>query len=136
MRTRPTGSRTASPTARKVNLTAKLNLNFWREDHDTPNLPPAVRHRRAGPPNDASVLLYDKYDIWEIKPDGTGAAHGHRRRWAQEADRLTATARSTPKQRAIPTDKPLLLSANDDKTESSGFYRVVLHRHRAHPRRS
>ncbi len=30
-----------------------------------------------------------------------------------------------PEERAIPTDKPLLLSANDDKTESSGFYRVA-----------
>ena len=31
-----------------------------------------------------------------------------------------------PDQRAIPTDKPLLLTANDDRTESSGFYQVPL----------
>jgi dipeptidyl aminopeptidase/acylaminoacyl peptidase len=31
-----------------------------------------------------------------------------------------------PEERAIPADKPLLLSANDDKTESSGLYRVNL----------
>ena len=29
--------------------------------------------RRAGPTGDRSVLLYDKYDIWEVRPDGTGA---------------------------------------------------------------
>ncbi len=71
----------------KVNLTSKLGLNFWREDHDSPSLPPA--YGSAGwTAKDASVLLYDKYDIWEIKPDGTGAAHADRRRRAQEADRL------------------------------------------------
>ena len=31
-----------------------------------------------------------------------------------------------PDQRAIPVDKPLLLSANEDRTEDSGFYRVNL----------
>ena len=36
----------------------------------------------------------------------------------------TAIDRSIPKSAPIPTDKPMLLSANDDKTESSGFYRV------------
>ena len=108
----------------KVNLTEKLKVNFWREDHDTPNLPPA--YGSAGwTINDASVLLYDKYDIWEIKPDGTGArmvTNG-----AGRSDTIVFRYRSLdPEQRAIPTDKPLLLSANEDKTEASGFYRVNL----------
>ena len=108
----------------KVNLTAKLNINFWREDHDTPNQPPA--YGSAGwTTNDASVLLYDKYDIWEIKPDGSGArmvTNG-----AGRKDAIVYRYRALdPEQRAIPTDKPLLLSANDDATESSGFYRVNL----------
>jgi dipeptidyl aminopeptidase/acylaminoacyl peptidase len=107
----------------KVNLTAKLGQNFWREDHDSPSLPPA--YGSAGwTRNDASVLLYDKYDIWELKPDGSGP-----RMITGGAGRKTATVfryRSLdPEERAIPTDKPLLLSANDDKTESSGFYRVA-----------
>jgi dipeptidyl aminopeptidase/acylaminoacyl peptidase len=107
----------------KVNLTAKLGQNFWREDHDSPSLPPA--YGSAGwTRNDASVLLYDKYDIWEVKPDGSGP-----RMVTGGAGRKTETVfryRSLdPEERAIPTDKPLLLSANDDKTESSGFYRVA-----------
>jgi dipeptidyl aminopeptidase/acylaminoacyl peptidase len=107
----------------KVNLTGKLNLNFWREDHDTPNLPPA--YGSAGwTKNDASVLVYDKYDIWEIKPDGTGArmitgGDGRKNRIVYRYRTLDA------EERAIPTDKPLLLSANDDQTESSGFYRAA-----------
>ena len=107
----------------KVNLTAKLNINFWREDHDTPNLPPA--YGAAGwTKGDASVVLYDKYDIWEIKPDGSGARMitGGQGRKTQTVFRYRSL---DPDERAIPTDKPLLLSANDDKTESSGFYRVA-----------
>ena len=107
----------------KVNLTAKLNLNFWREDHDSPSLPPA--YGSAGwTTKDASVLLYDKYDIWEIKPDGTAprmltAGDGRKSQIVYRYRSLD------PEERVIPTDKPILLSANDDKTESSGFYRVT-----------
>ena len=71
----------------KVNLTAKLGLNFWREDHDSPNLPPA--YGSAGwTANDGSVLLYDKYDIWEIKPDGTSPRMITGGARPQEPDRL------------------------------------------------
>jgi dipeptidyl aminopeptidase/acylaminoacyl peptidase len=106
----------------KVNLTSKLGLNFWREDHDSPSLPPA--YGSAGwTTKDASVFLYDKYDIWEIKPDGTSprmvtAGDGRKNQIVYRYRSLD------PEERAIPTDKPLLLSANDDKTESSGFYRL------------
>ena len=108
----------------RVNLTEKLGLNFWREDHDTPNLPPA--YGTAGwTADDRSVLLYDKYDIWEVRPDGSGArmvTNGEGRK--QE---IVFRYRSLdPEQRAIPADQPLLLSANEDRTEDSGFYRVNL----------
>ena len=108
----------------RVNLTEKLGLNFWREDHDTPNLPPA--YGTAGwTADDRSVLLYDKYDIWDVRPDGSNArmvTSGEGRK--QE---IVFRYRSLdPDQRAIPVDKPLLLSANEDRTEDSGFYRVNL----------
>jgi dipeptidyl aminopeptidase/acylaminoacyl peptidase len=107
----------------KVNLTSKLGLNFWREDHDSPSLPPA--YGSAGwTRNDGSVILYDKYDVWEVKPDGTGPRMitGGNGRKTQTVFRYRSL---DPEERVIPTDKPLLLSANDDKTESSGFYRVA-----------
>jgi dipeptidyl aminopeptidase/acylaminoacyl peptidase len=108
----------------RVNLTEKLDLNFWREDHDTPSLPPA--YGTAGwTSDDRSVLVYDKYDIWEIRPDGTGArmvTNGEGRK-----QQIVFRYRPLdPDQRAIPLDKPLLLAANEDRTEDSGFYRVAL----------
>ena len=106
----------------RANLTEKLGVKFWREDHDTPSLPPA--YGSAGwTTGDRSVLLYDKYDIWEVRPDGTGArmvTSGEGRK-----QQIVFRYRSLdPDQKAIPIDKPLLLAANDDRTEANGFYRV------------
>ena len=56
MRTRPTGSRIGIADGVKTNLTAKLNINFWREDHDSPSMPGA--YGNAGfTANDGSVLI-------------------------------------------------------------------------------
>jgi dienelactone hydrolase len=106
----------------RVNLTEKLKINFWREDHDTPNLPPPYG-LGGWTADDKSILLYDKYDIWEIHPDGTGARMitGGEGRKQQIVFRYRSL---DPEQRAIPVDKPLLLSANDDHMEANGLYRV------------
>jgi len=104
----------------RVNLTEKLGVNFWREDHDTPNVPPP--YGSAGwTADDRSVLLYDKYDVWEIRPDGTGARMitGGEGRKQQPVFRYRSL---DPQERTIPLDKPVLLSANADATEANGFY--------------
>jgi dipeptidyl aminopeptidase/acylaminoacyl peptidase len=108
----------------RTNLTEKLGVNFWREDHDTPSLPPA--YGAAGwTTGDRSILLYDKYDIWEVRPDGAGARMitGGEGRKQQLVFRYRVL---DPEQKSIPTDKPLLLAVNDDRTEANGFYRVTI----------
>ena len=108
----------------RSNLTEKLGVNVWREDHDTPSVPPA--YGSAGwTTGDRSVLIYDKYDIWEIRPDGTGArmvtgGEGRKQQIVFRYRTLDA------QQKAVPLDKPLLLAANDDRTEANGFYRVSM----------
>jgi dipeptidyl aminopeptidase/acylaminoacyl peptidase len=71
------------------------------------------------------VLLYDKYDIWEVRPDGTAprmVTNGEGRK-----RQIVFRYRSLdPEQRVVPADQPLLLSANEDGTEDSGFFRVNL----------
>ncbi len=55
-----------------IDLTSKLPVKFHREDWDSPSEPGA--HGSAGwTDGDKALLLYDEYDIWEVKPDGSGA---------------------------------------------------------------
>jgi dipeptidyl aminopeptidase/acylaminoacyl peptidase len=107
----------------RTNLTEKLPVRF-QQDNDTPDLP-GPYGTGGWTPNDASILVYDEFDIWEIKSDGTDArmvTGGEGRK-----QRLTFRYRSLdPEERTIPTNKPLLLAATNDVTRASGFYRVGL----------
>jgi dipeptidyl aminopeptidase/acylaminoacyl peptidase len=106
----------------RANLTGKLKVSFQR-DANSPSLPGA--YGAAGwTASDAAVLLYDEFDIWEVKPDGSGARNitGGAGRAARIAFRYRSM---DPEERTVPADKPLLLSATDEGTRASGFYRLA-----------
>src|SRR5262249_15884267 len=70
------------------------------------------------------VLLYDRYDIWQIAPDGSGAKNltqeGRQHRIQFRYVRLD------PREKAIDIGKPLLLSAENETTRDSGFYQIKM----------
>ena len=111
------------PAGKKVNLTASLGVKFFNEDTDTPSIPGA--YGSAGWTKDGnSVLVYDRYDIWRISPDGTGAKNitagygrGHDIRL-----RYVRTETDT-RERWIDASKPLLLSGENLTTYDQGFFR-------------
>ena len=102
-----------------MNLSEKLPVRFQQEN-DTPDLP--------GPygvggwtANDASVLLYDEFDIWEVRPDGSGARNvtgGDGRKSGVVVPLPLLRSRGARR----PAGKPLFLSATDDRTRATGFY--------------
>src|SRR5262249_7714250 len=97
----------------RVNITEKIASRFQQENN-TPDLPGA--YGAAGwTADDKSVLLYDKFDIWEVKPDGTGArmvTNG-----AGKGHNLTFRYRGMdPDERVVPSNRPLLLSTVDEET--------------------
>ena len=109
------------PDGKDVNLTSKLGVNFWNEDTDTPSTPPS--YGSAGwSKDDEYVLLYDRFDIWQVKPDGQGAKNltdgvGRRTRTELRYVRLD------PKERFLDPAKPMLLHAENEDTHDTGFYR-------------
>ena len=115
------------PDGRKANLTATLGVKFFNEDADTPSTPAA--YGNAGWTKDGkSLLIYDRYDIWSVSPDGTGArnitagygrAHDLRLRYVR-------TATDNPRERWIDPAQPLLLQAENLKTFDTGFFRASL----------
>lgn len=111
----------AVATGARVNLTKNLGVNFFNEDNDTPELPNT--YGLAGwTKDDRDVLLYDRFDVWQVSPDGNGAKNltegvGRREHIAFRYVRLD------PKERSIDPAKPLLLHAENEDTRDSGFYR-------------
>ncbi len=115
------------PDGKSVNLTASLPVKFWTEDHDSPSTPAA--YGSAGWTKDGNwVLLYDRYDIWRIGPDGSGAknitagygrAHDLRLRYIR-------TEAENPRERWIDGAKPFMIQAENLKTWDSGFFRASL----------
>ena len=106
---------------RAVNLTKNLGAHFFNEQNDEPATPPSYGF--AGwTRDDREVLLYDRYDIWQLAPDGSGAKNltdGVGRR-----DKIVFRyVRLDPKERSIDPAKPLLLHAENEETHDSGFYR-------------
>src|SRR6266849_2329452 len=56
-----------------VNLTKNLSAHFFDEDNDTPSIPGSYGIE-GWTRNDREVLIYDRYDIWQVAPDGGGGA--------------------------------------------------------------
>ena len=121
-----------------INLTAKLGSRFQSETDDHPAHPSP--YGSAGwTAGDKSVLLYDRYDIWEVKPDGTGGrkvTDGRREQIvfryprAEQAPPATeeegGPGRRSPEDPAISPTSPLILSAVNENTRASGLYRTTL----------
>jgi dipeptidyl aminopeptidase/acylaminoacyl peptidase len=111
------------PEGKSVNLTASLGVKFFNEDTDTPSLPGA--YGSAGWTKDGkSVLLYDRYDIWKVSPDGAvarnitagyGRGHDIRLRYIR--------TETDPRERWIDPARPLLLQGENLKIMDMGFFR-------------
>jgi len=121
-----------------VTLTAKLGVKFQSETDDHP-APPGPYGSAGWTEGDKTVLLYDRYDIWEVKPDGTGGrklTDGRREqiifRYPRTEQAPAATeeeagpGRRNAEDDAISATKPLILSAVNENTRASGLYRVTL----------
>ncbi len=109
------------PEGKTVNLTEKLGVSFANELNDMPMTPGS--YGLAGwTAADEHVLIYDRFDVWQVAPDGSGAKN------------LTATGRKDSTQfrvvqldresRTIDLGKPILVRAECEKSRDTGFYRL------------
>ena len=106
------------------NLTAKIDVRFADEENDSPSDPRP--YGLAGwTEGDKSILIRDRYDIWEISPDGAKSrmiTNGLGRK-ARFSFVYVDLDREKP---AIPAAGPIVLQATDEKTRATGAYRVDL----------
>lgn len=103
------------------NVTEGLDVRFEREDWDTPC--PAYGYGVAGwTDNDGSLLVYDRYDIWEIRPDGSNARR-ITEGFGRDMDLSFRYVRLDPEERTINPKKPILLRVTNEETMAQGFFR-------------
>jgi len=107
---------------RRFDLTSRLGVNFFREEWDTPSEPPA--YGLAGwTENDASILIYDRYDLWEVKPDGS-SARVLTGKYGRENKINFRYLRLDQEEKSISLKKPILLLGTNEITKASGFFRL------------
>jgi dipeptidyl aminopeptidase/acylaminoacyl peptidase len=130
------------PDCKFTNLTKSLGVAFWREETDTPSVPGAYGNG-GWTKDDKYVLLYDKYDVWQIAPDGSSAKNltdtvGRKEKIEFRVVRSEQDGGSGGggrgagfggrggqggADRGIDPSMPLLLAAENEWTRDSGFYR-------------
>ena len=108
-------------TGKHTDLTSDLPANFVNHDYDYPVEQKPSWGLAGWAENDEAVLLYDRYDIWSVNPDGDGSTR--LTNGAEDEIRYRYT-RLDPEQSAIDLDAPLYLSMFGQWTKMSGYARL------------
>lgn len=100
-------------------------VRFDQETWDTPESP-APWGLGGWTPGDRSVLVYDRYDIWEIDPTGVRPARVVTDSLGRRQHLVLRVVDLDPDDPFVDPAAPTLLRAVDDETKASGFYEVRL----------
>ena len=106
-------------------LTGKLPVGFAQEDWDTPG-DPAPYGVMGWTRDNKSVLLYDRYDVWEIALS-TGVARKitNGRLYDTAFRYVKLETGKKAEEPGIPTDSPLLFTATNDSTKATGYWNLT-----------
>ncbi|GIV37078.1 MAG: peptidase S9 [Cyclobacteriaceae bacterium] len=104
-----------------VKLNQNLPVSFADEEDDHPYYPTTYGY--AGfTKGDGAVLIYDRYDIWLFDPENKKAPVNLTRIGRTEKTRFRYV-RLDPEERFIDTNQDIYLTAFNEVTRESGFYR-------------
>jgi dipeptidyl aminopeptidase/acylaminoacyl peptidase len=111
----------AAATGRKVVLTDKLPVKFQNEEFDSPDIPPPYG-LGGWTTGDKRVLVYDRFDIWEVDPAGVAAPKNLTEGAGRRAGMTFRVVDLDREELFIDPAKPLLLRAVDTLTKASGYW--------------
>jgi dipeptidyl aminopeptidase/acylaminoacyl peptidase len=101
-------------------ITSTLGVALTNEEHDTPDEPPAYG-LGGWVDQGASLLVYDRYDIWQV-PTAGGAPVNLTARAGRAAQITFRVVTLDPESRALGSREPLLLTAYHNREKNWGFY--------------
>ncbi len=102
------------------NVTEEIDVPFDRQDWDRPS-PPRSYGVAGWTDDDDSVLLYDRYDVWVVKPDGSNACM-MTEGFGRENDLSFRYIKLDPEKKTIDPKKKLLFRVTNEETMDSGFF--------------
>ena len=115
-------------TGEEYDLTSAVSAEFANVDYDTPtDVTPPLGFGPAGwLEGDAALLLYDKYDIWRVEPDGSNPTRLTRGAETGITYRMTGLIPDDDEDEPgiDPASRPYL-SLYNEKTEERGYARFT-----------
>jgi len=103
-----------------VDLSEDIPTSLANELHDTPS-PPRSYGSAGWLDDDKALLLYDRFDVWQVDPTGRESAKcltGEQGRESRVRYRLERLDRE---ERTIDLEQPVLLSMFNERTKASGY---------------
>ncbi len=111
-------------TKKTRNISKDLGVSISNELHDSPSYPGP--YGIAGwTSNDDFLLLYDRYDIWQIDPQGNINPVNYFK--GREKKRIHRYIKVDPNDRAIEEVAPMLIHFTDEETKEEGYLTFNLH---------
>nr|MBP6827677.1 prolyl oligopeptidase family serine peptidase [Saprospiraceae bacterium] len=99
-------------------LTDSKTVPFYDEETDVPDFP--NEHGLMGwLDDDAAMLVYDKYDIWKIDPDGSKKPE--RLTQGRQTETTYRYIKLDPEEKSIAVDAILMLHRFDRQTKAEGY---------------
>ena len=107
---------------RTADITGTIaGVRFDQETWDTPST--AAPWGIAGwTKGEKSVLIYDRYDVWEVDPTGRTPARVVTDSVGRRGQIIFRLAEADTSERFLSADRPIILEAMNDSTKASGFW--------------
>ncbi len=117
---------TSLTTTEPIKLTSEIPVSFCDERWDMPADPHP--YGIAGwSENDNYIFLYDRYDIWRVDLDGIKVPMNATRNYGRKNFLRLRYQKLNPEEEFIDTNKPVIVSAFDERNKSEGFFNADLH---------
>lgn len=108
-------------TGTTVNVSKSIKFPMWDEEDDHPDDPPP--HGTAGwTEGDKYMLVYDRYDIWQLDPTGKSAPVNLTQGIGRKEKTEIRYQRTDPDERFIKDGQQLLLRSFNQVTKYAGFH--------------
>lgn len=108
-----------------IRLTADIPVIFCDEEYDMPEEPRP--YGLAGwAEDDKSVFIYDRYDIWKIDPTREKVPVCITKAFGRRNNTRLRYVKTDRELENIPSNTDILLSAFDERTASSGYFKIKI----------